>query len=216
MNIDLLFTSTGEAGLLASRNFFKKISGAVFDAESGHLTLEYSDMDFIELNIPIESEYNATLDMCPIIHLGAVHNGTIAQAYQVPFMFLDDPYRMEAFKDMTPPSNPLLAFDYFIKACVFGQPVHREDLGDENAMGCILGEAAPSSLQFEPQLARRAALEAGPRIVPQGPAGPGLGGGGRSSYSGGTYGNSRAGQIRTQGGRYGDDKKGGGDKKGRS
>jgi hypothetical protein len=188
MNIDLLFTQDGEAGLLSSTNLVKKAAGIVIDVTSGLLTIEYADMDFLELNIPVEEEFFATLDMCPQIHIGAVMDDKIAQAYQVPFMFMDDPYRMEAFKNMPPPRNPLQAFDYFVKSCVFGQPVHREDLADEDKMGCILGDAAASSLQFAPQLARRQALEAAPRAAPSGPAGPGLGGGG----------GGRAGIIRTQ------------------
>lgn len=189
MNIDLLFTQSGEAGLISSANLVKKASGVVFDTVSGLLTIEYSDMDFVELNIPVEKEFHATLDACPQIHIGSVKEGQIAQAYQVPFMFLDDPYRMEIFKGSSAPQNPLQAFGYFVKTCVFGQPVHRDDLGDEAAMGCILGDAVPSSLQFAPQLARRASLEAAPTIAPQGPAGPGLGGGG----------GGRAGQIRASG-----------------
>ena len=188
MNIDLLFTQNGDAGLIASQNFLKKLAGVVFDTESGLLTLEYQDMDYIELNIPVEKEFHATLDMCAHIHIGAVKDGTIAQAYQVPFMFLDDPYRMEAMQGVKQHANPLQAFDYFVKACVFGQPVHREDLSDDEAMGCILGDAVPSSLQFAPHLARQRTLEAGLRAAPKapGPNTPGLGSG-------------RSGQVRTSG-----------------
>lgn len=178
MNIDLLFTATGEAGLISSENLVKKVAGVVFDPASGLLSLEFVDMDFLELNIPIEKEFNATLDMSPQIHIGAVMGGNIAQAYQVPFMFLDDPYRAEAFQNMRQPRNPLEAFGYFVKSAVFGQPVHRADLGDENAMGCILGDAVPSALQFAPHLARRHQMEVAPKAAPSGPSGPGLGGGG--------------------------------------
>lgn len=183
MNIDLLFTAQGEAGLIASENFVQKIAGVVFDSESGLLTLEYIDMDFLELNIPIEEEFNATLDMCPQIHIGAIKDANIAQAYQVPFMFLDDPYRGEALRHMQQPNNPLEAFNYFVKATVFGQPVHRTDLGDESAMGCVLGDAVPSALQFAPHLARRHQMEIAPKAAPSGPgpSAPGLGGGGGSS-----------------------------------
>lgn len=190
MNIDILFTQQGEAGLLSSTNLFKKAAGVVFDMATGILTIEYEDMDFIELNIPVEQEFFATLDQCAQIHIGSVKDGTIAQAYQVPFMFLDDPYRMEAFKGQVVPSNPLQAFEYFVKSCVFGQPVHREDLSDEDTAGCILGDAVPSSLQFAPHLARQHSFESAPKAAPSGPSGPGLGGSG---------GGSRVGQIRTNG-----------------
>ena len=186
MNIDLLFTAKGEAGLVSSANLVQKVAGVVFDTTTGLLTLEYVDMDFLELNIPVEGEYNATLDMCPQIHIGAVKDGNIAQAYQVPFMFLDDPYRGDAFGNVPQLPNPLDAFNYFVKSTTFGQPVHREDLGDESAMGCILGDAVPSSLQFAPHLARRHQMEVAPKAAPSGPgpSTPGLGSGGGGSIRG--------------------------------
>lgn len=182
MNIDLLFTSDGEAGLISSENLVKKVAGITFDPESGILTFEYVDMDFLELNIPVEEEFNATLDHTAAVHVGAVKDGNIGQAYQVPFMLLNDPYRADAMTaggQIT--AQPLAAFGYFIQKAVFGQPVHRDDLGDESAMGCILGDASPASLQFAPHLARRHAMEVSPKAAPRGPAGPsgpGLGGGG--------------------------------------
>ncbi|MEM7651014.1 MAG: hypothetical protein AAF204_02890 [Pseudomonadota bacterium] len=192
MNIDLLFTANGEAGLVSNENLVQKVAGVVFDTQSGILTLEYVDMDFLELNIPVEAEFNATLDMCPTIHIGAIKDGNIAQAYQVPFMFLDDPYRGEAFKNVNQSAQPLEAFNYFVKATVFGQPLHRQDLGDETAMGCILGDAVPSALQFAPHLARRHQMEVAPKAAPSGPgpSGPGIGGGGGGSVGRITRGSS--------------------------
>ncbi len=195
MNIDLLFTEQGEAGLICSENLFKKAAGIVFDTQSGVMTVEYADMDFMEFNIPVEPDYFEALDRNGQIHVGAVKQGKISQAYQIPFMFLDDPYRMEAMKNVQQPANPLVAFEYFVKACVVGQPVHREDLGDESAMGCILGEASPASLEFAPHLARRHQMEAAPKAMPSlnmGPSTPGLGssGSGGSGIIRGTGGNS--------------------------
>ncbi len=189
MDIDLLFTGDGESGLIANGNFVQKAIGAVLDTQTGLLTLEHADSDYMEFNIPVERDFFALLDACARIHIGAVKNGNIAQAYQVPLMFLDDPYRGEMLRSMRQPANPLDAFSHFVKRCVTGQPVHRDDLGDETRMGCILGEASPGALQFAPHLARRHALEAGQKLqhAPRygGPSGPGLGGGGgnRSGYS---------------------------------
>lgn len=179
MNIDLLFTAEGEAGLICSENPMKKAIGIVFDTQTGVLTAEYADMDYLELNIPVEGDFFEALDRSAQIHLGAVKNGNISQAYQIPFMFLDDPYRTEALKNVPQPANPLRAFEFFVKSCVTGQPVHRDDLGDEDAMGCILGDAVPSSLEFAPHLARRHAMEAAPKAAPTlGPSGPSMGLGG--------------------------------------
>ncbi|MCB1650854.1 MAG: hypothetical protein KDI46_02255 [Alphaproteobacteria bacterium] len=185
MNIDLLFTPTGEAGLLSNVNLVKKVAGILFDPQSGLVSLEYIDMDYEELNIPVDEAFFERLDRVSQVHIGAVKDGQIAQAYQVPFMFADDPYRGEQLKQVSQPANPLEAFRYFIQACETGQPLHREDLGDEEAMGCILGDAVPSSLHFAPHLARRHAVEAAPQAtpVPHAPGiGLGLGGGGGSTY----------------------------------
>ncbi len=187
MNIDLLFTENGEAGLIASENLIKKASGIVLDTKNGMLTLEYVDSDYEELNIPVEPEFFGMLEYCGRIHIGAIKNGNIAQAYQIPFMFLDDPYRGQDVAHVVEAKNPLHAFGLFVKKVIAGQPVHRSDLGDENAMGCVLGDASPASLQFAPHLQRRVALEAGPRAAPAlgmrmgGPA-PGLGSSGGGGY----------------------------------
>jgi len=191
MNIDLLVTAKGEAGLLSNENFVKKTIGVVFDSDKGILTLEYADMDHMDLNIPVEEDFFAILDACPQIHIGAVKEGKIAQAYQVPLMFLSDPYRAEAFRNARPPSKPLVAFNYFVKSCTLGQPVHRDDAGDESTMGCILGDALPSALQFAPHLARRHTIEVAPTAAPHINA-PGLGLGGSSSSSRSVYTSGRS------------------------
>jgi len=190
MDVDLLFTRQGEAGLISRGNFIKKIAGAVLDTVSGTLTLEFVDMDYMELNIPIEDDFTGTLDYCNQIHIGGITNGSIAQAYQVPFMFLDDPYRNEAMQNVRQSSKPLVAFENFVRRCVTGQPVHREDLGDEDNMGCVLGDASPSSLEFAPHLARRHSMERAPRAAPNVPGinVPGLGGSGGSQGGGGIIG----------------------------
>jgi hypothetical protein len=182
MDIDLLFSDRGHAGLIANRNFIKKLAGVLLDTESGLVTLEYTDMDVLELNIPIDPDFLAPLERVQTVYIGAVIDGNIAQAYQVPLMFLDDPYALQ-----NPPAQartPLRAFEHFIKSCINGQPLHREDLGDEDNSTCVLGDAMPTALQFAPHLARRHALEAAPQTPtprgPAGPSGPGLGGGGSS------------------------------------
>ncbi|MGQ0527466.1 MAG: hypothetical protein ACT4OY_05480 [Alphaproteobacteria bacterium] len=187
MDIDLLFTRAGEAGLISSENLVKKAAGAVLDTKTGLMTLEYVDSDYMELNISIDPDFFGMLDANPHIHIGAVKNGNIAQAYQVPLMFLDDPYRGQAMMSMPPENYALQSFNIFVRRCNTGQPVHRDDLANEGTMGCILGDAAPSSLQFAPHLARRHAMEMAPKSAPHHAprmSGPGLGssGGGGSVY----------------------------------
>ncbi len=194
MDIDLLVTDSGEAGLLSSENLVKKAVGILFDTDNGTMSLEFADMDHLDLNIPVESEFFETLDANAQIHLGAVMDGKIAQAYQVPLMFLNDPYRAEAFENVQPPTRPLAAFYYFVKNCRLGQPVHRADAGDEETSGCILGDNAPSSLEFAKHLARRHGMEAAQQKVST-PNAPnlGMGGGGSSGGGGGNVSSGRGG-----------------------
>lgn len=189
MDIDILFTTNGEAGIISDKNLVKKLAGVLFDPQSGLISMEYVDMDQIELNIPLDREYLPLLDSVNRLHFGAINKGEIAQAYQIPLLFVDDPYRSEADLQIDQYPRPLQAFEHFVRRCTKGQPVHREDLGDEHKMGCILGEAAPASLTFAPHLARRHAMETAPRHAPSapGPSGPGLGSG---SAAGGGSGSS--------------------------
>lgn len=195
MNIDLLFTDQGEAGLISSEPLSNKVAGILFDMEKAMLTLEFSDMDYMDMNIPIDSEFNHLLDMNSRIHIGSLKKGAIDQAYQIPLLFSDDPYRNEI---MTPEKvdNPLMAFQYFIKRCVTGQPVFREDLANEDTMGCILGDSSPSSLQFAPHLARAHSMEVRLSAAPALNA-PGMGLGGSTSTNRGSTGyggNNQTGQ----------------------
>lgn len=184
MNIDLLITKEGEAGLIASENLVKKAAGILIDTETGTLSIEFADMDHLDLNIPVEDRLARALDGNAQLHIGAVKNGNIAQAYQVPLMFSDDPYRGELLGQGKSPL-PLVAFASFMKKCAFGQPVHRDDLGSEEDMGCILGDSSPAALDFAPHLARAHAMEARPAAAPNmTPPGMGLGGPGGSGGGG--------------------------------
>lgn len=182
MDIDFLLTENGEVGLLSSENFIKKVAGILFDHDTGRLTIEFTDMDYLDLNIPVEPEFFKVLDLSLLIHVGAVKNDHISQAYQVPLMFLNDPYRVEIFKHVRPPPKPLESFFYFISSCVLGQPVHRKDAGDEDTLGCILGDTLPSMLKFAPHLERRKAIESRPEFAYT-PQAPGMGLGGNTSSS---------------------------------
>jgi hypothetical protein len=183
MDIDLLFTSDGESGLLFSQNLIKKAIGVLFDLQTGMMQIDYADMDQLEFNIPVDDEFWGILEFTTQIHIGAVKGGNIAQAYQVPLMFLDDPYRGEKLGRAKQHPRPLVAFDYFVKRCVKGQPVHRENLSDDTMAGCILGDASPAALQFAPHLAREHALQTRPAAAPNAPgmSVPGLGGSTSSS-----------------------------------
>ena len=184
MNIDLLFSADHEAGLITNANFVQKAIGVTFDPAASLLTIEFADMDMLDMNIPLDQTFSGALQHCELLYLGAVIDGTIAQAYQVPLMFLDDPYRAEALGRGQHP-QPLAAFNHFVKNCTIGQPVHRDDLDNDESMGCVLGEASPSALQFAPHLQRQHGLEIQPTAAPSAPGfnAPGLGSAGGGGHS---------------------------------
>lgn len=192
MDIDLLFTHDGVAGLICSENLVKKAIGVLFDSQTGLMNIEYADMDQLEFNIPIGQEFWENLEMNPVLQIGSVKNGAIGQAYQVPLLFLDDPYRGEKLGQTPQHPKPLAAFNAFITRCTIGQPAHREDLDNDAAAGCVLGDASPAALQFAPHLARQHALEVRPTAAPSAPgmSVPGLGGSSSSSRGHYTSGNS--------------------------
>ncbi len=185
MNIDLLFSTEHEAGLIINKNLAQKAIGVTFDPQTGLMTLEFADMDVLDFNIALDETFKGAIGHCELVYIGSIIGGKIAQAYQAPLMFLDDPYRGQALgKGLHP--KPLAAFNHFVKNCSIGQPVHRDDLEDEEAMGCVLGEASPSALQFAPHLQRQHGIEIQPSAAPSAPGfnAPGLGsagGGGHSS-----------------------------------
>lgn len=182
MNIDLLITPRGEIGLLSNQNLVTKAIGAIYDRDASTLSLEFETTHPIDLNIPVEKEFYYYIDQSPLLHFGSVVEGDIAQAYQIPLAVLGDVERTRAFQHIQPGNKPLQTFYYFIKNCSFGQPVHREDAGNEDTSGPVSGEANLSSLEFAPHLARRHGMEINSAAAPQMNV-PGLGLGGSSSSS---------------------------------
>lgn len=185
MNIDLLMTDNGEAGLVSDKALPHKVAGVMFDARTGQVTLEFGDADPLELNVPVELETGEALRSLWSVHVGAIEKGVVVENREVPLLLLDDPFGGgNAGQFPAKPRTSVMAFEAFIKKCNRGQPVHRVNLADEASAGAIMGGMSAAVLQFAPHLARQRALEAGPQTptyAPQapGPKGPGgMGGGG--------------------------------------
>lgn len=201
LNIDLLVTAENEVGLVSDKGFGHNVAGVMFDMQSGQITLEFGDADPLELNIPVEIETGEGLYNIPVIHVGIIENGVIADSRQVPLVMLHDPFGGgNAGHFPVRPRSSVVAFESFMKRCIAGQPVHRADLGDESKTGTVLGGMSAAVLQFAPHLARQRAMEIAPQMhhAPKapglGPSGGGGGGGGRvmrrppQQQSGGTDG----------------------------
>lgn len=186
MNIDILITKKGDAGLVCDRAFESPVAGVMFDVRTRLITLERADHESIDLNIPIEDEIAEALLMLAAVQFGVLADGKIQDNRQVPLMLLND---FEGFPAQARASRPMVsvtAFERFLKACVAGQPVHRDDLGDGDESGSVVGGLNRSVLEFAPHLARQKSLEAtrsldmsGPAPSAPAPGGMGGGGGGR-------------------------------------
>lgn len=193
MNIDLLFSRTGHLGLVSDHRPACTVAGVMFDSTTGLLTLEFAEADPLDLNIPVGPDFVRKLTETLDIYVGIIENNVITDSRRVPVILSDDPFGggntgFFAAK----PARALTAFEYFLKNCESGQPVHRDDLGDEGSAGGVMSGLSPAVLQFSPQLARQRAIEAAQRAAPTiVPAAPGFGpkgmGGGGNSLRGTTY-----------------------------
>lgn len=185
MNIDLLLTRNGEAGIVSDKAFKEPVAGVMFDAQSGLLSLEFAEAEALDLNIPVAENTGAILMRILDIHVGVIVGDMISDSRQVPLVLLNDPFGgSNAGRFPVKPRNSVLAFESFMKRCTDAQPVHRSDLGDETRASSVLGSTNAAIVQFAPHLARQKSLEATPNLAHT-PQAPGLnmggGGGGRAA-----------------------------------
>jgi hypothetical protein len=182
VNIDLLFTKQGEAGLLCDGVFPNPVAAIMLDADAQQISLEFTDMDSMDLNIPVEEGFINSLLYAEFLQVGAIVEGMVTSSRQVPIVFINDPYGDG--KPMLPAKakNSVIEFENFMKRTVTGQPAHREDLGNEATAESVVSGLNTAVLQFAPQLARQKTMEAAPKAptlenAPKGPGGMGGGGG---------------------------------------
>lgn len=182
MNIDLLLTRQGDAGLICDTGFESPVAGVLFDAQMRQMTLEFANMDTADMNIPVEDDMTEALLWATAIQVGVVGDGKIQDSRRVPLMLLNDPDGMPGRDLPVKSSSSVRAFENFLKNCVAGQPLHRADLGNEGGAGSVVGGINRAVLEFAPHLARQRTLEASHDLNMGGPAAPGpkMGGGGSS------------------------------------
>lgn len=177
MNIDLLQSKEGQMAIVGDRSFDSPVAGVMFDIQTGLMSLEFADDEPLDMNIPIEQDFGAHFDLMLDIYVGSIENGAITDARRVPVMLMNDPFGGgNTGRFAVKPGRALGAFEAFLKKCVAGQPLHRDDLGDEGSAGGVMGGINPAVLQFSPQLARQRAIEAAHRAAPvAAPSAPGFG-----------------------------------------
>jgi len=184
VNIDLLLTQQGDAGLVSDLDFDSPVAGVLFDAQTRQITLELASLDTVHLNIPVEDDICERLLWATSIQIGVIANDQVQDNRQVPLMLLNDPDGVAGHEMPSKPSKSVTSFEHFLKSCVHGQPAHRDDLGNEDVSGSVVGGVNRALLQFAPHLARQRNLEASHNLdmggpsAPSGPGGMGGGGGG--------------------------------------
>ncbi len=186
MNIDLLVSNQNIVGLVSDEPIRGNIAGVMFDAETGVMILEFTDVDSLELNIPVEMRIAAIIMERLDIQYGVLDNGVFGETRQLPLILQNDPFGGgNAGHFAVKPRNSVMDFENFMKRAVSGQPVHRNDLGDESAADSVMSGFNPAILQFAPHLSRQRTMEASPKMQPSGPAGPSMGMGGGGGGGGG-------------------------------
>lgn len=178
MNIDLLMTRTGLSGIVCDTSLEHPITTVLLDPVGGIMNLETADMDSIEMNIPVSEEFLSILCYTPNLQFGVIEHKVIQDTKTLRLMLLSEP-------EFGPPphfhgermGNSVMAFEGFLKNVVTGQPLYRDDLGDEGSLDGVMAGLNKAVLDFAPQLARQKSMEAAPVATPNVP-GLGLGGGG--------------------------------------
>jgi hypothetical protein len=173
-------TADNRIGILADAPFEHDIAAAMFEAESGYVWLEYTDMaGTFDLNIPAAEEYFEPFRMAGQfgipLELGVYTDDQIEDAVQLPVAVVGGHTGMPRLQHQA--SRSILRFEHFMKSVISGQPLHRDNLGDEDSASGIAADVSPAALELAPQLQRQRQLEAAPKTAPQaGPNAPGLGG----------------------------------------
>ncbi|HPF78718.1 MAG TPA: hypothetical protein PLF01_05420 [Alphaproteobacteria bacterium] len=173
MDIDLFLSPHGECGLLCNKEFDTPPAGTIFDAETMEMTMEFAQDEPFHLNITVEEELRDRILLARKLYVGFLRDGLIADTIEIPLLYLNDPYGSDFSSQgkLGKPSRSTVAFEQFMKRSTSAQPIHRDDLGDENSNGSVLKGMDPKHLEFVPQLIRQRLLELGPK-GPSGPVGP--------------------------------------------
>jgi hypothetical protein len=195
MNIDLFFNPKGECGLLCNGVFDNMPAGAIFDAETMDLTLEFLESEPFHMNIPISPNLQERMLYASKIGLGMMQGNMLVETLQLPLYVLNQPDSTSIINApaLEHPVRSIESFTNFMRQCDFAQSVHRDDPGEEGTNSSILQGKDPKQLQVSPQLVRQQSLDMGPQGPggmeavptaapqapgPKGPGGMGMGGGG--------------------------------------
>lgn len=172
MNIDLFISPYNECGLLCSEEFKNLPAGTIFDAETMEITFEFIEDAPFHLNITVEEDLKDNMLLSRKLYIGFLRDGLVADTIEVPLLYLNDPYGSDFNNQgkLSQALSSMVGFEQFMKRCTAAQPIHRDDLGDEDSNGSVLKGMDPKQLEYIPQLIRERLLA----NAPSGPAPVGL------------------------------------------
>lgn len=168
MNVDLVM-SDNEAGLVSDKLPQKPMVGLLFDLETRMMTLEIKDDDSIHFNIPVHDDFVEVLEQRPYLHFGFMRDDEMLDAMQLPLAVLSPRY---SFRDslMTMAaqrtSRSILHITNFLKNVRSGQPINRENIGDESGLKPVSAGLNPALLKYAPFLKQQMSIEKSQQVKP--------------------------------------------------
>lgn len=181
VNIDLLMTSQGEAGLVCDKELSAPVRAVNYDARTSELILKFPNGAALPLNIPVDLSLTPKLMRLPEMQIGTIENGQIVSVQQAPLYIINAPYDEDRPRKQTQTRFSPSSFGQFMKRCVFGQPVHRDDLKDDKLISGVLEGVSPTVIKFAENLNQQRNVEVAQNYVHAPVIAPGLGLGGSGS-----------------------------------
>jgi hypothetical protein len=90
MNIDLLVSKDQDVGIVSTGKFESRVTAALFDHETGLISLEFGEtMDSMPLNIPVSEELTSFLNNRSHLYVIGTDRKHIHEAYRIPLMHLN-------------------------------------------------------------------------------------------------------------------------------
>lgn len=150
-------TRHGEAGLVGDRMLPEPVQAVVLDVPAAELVLKFHRTADLRLNIPVDHALLGRLVLQPEMHIGIIRDGEIVSVEQCPLHLLNNPIATGG----TPARARISpsAFEAFMKRCVTGQPVHRDDIKNETSVGGVLQGVSPAVLKFAENIQQQRELE---------------------------------------------------------
>lgn len=183
MNIDLLMTRKNESGLVHDTPIGFPPTHVILDYDAGHMTLYGNGEKSLWMNIPVALDTLEKIIQTMGLHVGYLKDGLIEDIIYVPLV-ISTSMDINVERVIPPPRVSAMSFEIFMRECMIGQALHRDDIASDVKSSGILEDLSPSVLKFAPSLAQQRKMEMSYSHSPHFAPTIGLGLGGSSASSG--------------------------------